>query len=122
MYNLKEMKDSIIEGKRIGRLQYFYFSLYIAMFYAGSALLADLFFHTLFVSVFARKVWLITCILISMRLGQCRARDLNISGHYYLFLLIIPLVQYVFTLFLVWRKGTVGDNRYGADPLISHAL
>ena len=41
-----------------------------------------------------------------------RAHDLNHSGWYVLLgILIYPYVQFLF------QKGTVGDNRYGPDPL-----
>lgn len=53
-------------------------------------------------------------IMISIR----RLHDLNKSGWFMLFL-IIPFVNLVFILYLYLAPGTVGENKYGADPLES---
>lgn len=45
-----------------------------------------------------------------------RLHDLNMSGWYYL----IVLVPWIGSLMLLWwttRPGTAGDNRFGPDPL-----
>lgn len=45
-----------------------------------------------------------------------RLHDLNRSGWYY-FVLLVPLVNVLFSLYLFFAPGTVGPNQYGADPL-----
>lgn len=45
-----------------------------------------------------------------------RLHDLDKSGWYY-FLFLIPLVNLILGLILLFKKGTQGPNQYGADPL-----
>ena len=47
-----------------------------------------------------------------------RCHDLNMSGGFVL-LYIIPLVNLLFGIYLLLAKGTIGWNKYGADPLMS---
>ena len=46
-----------------------------------------------------------------------RCHDLNMSGGFVL-LCIIPLVNVLFGIYLLFARGTVGWNKYGADPLM----
>ncbi|MBR1579919.1 MAG: DUF805 domain-containing protein [Selenomonadaceae bacterium] len=46
-----------------------------------------------------------------------RCHDLNMSGGFVL-LCIIPIVNVLFGIYLLFAKGTVGWNKYGADPLM----
>jgi uncharacterized membrane protein YhaH (DUF805 family) len=45
-----------------------------------------------------------------------RLHDLNRSGFYY-FLLVVPLVNVLFSLYVIFAPGTIGPNQYGPDPL-----
>ena len=45
-----------------------------------------------------------------------RLHDLNGSG-FWVILVFVPLVNIVFFLWLLIKKGTEGDNDYGTDPL-----
>lgn len=45
-----------------------------------------------------------------------RLHDLNHSGWMYL-LFLIPIVNFFFGLYLLFARGTYGDNSYGPDPL-----
>ncbi len=47
-----------------------------------------------------------------------RFHDLNKSAWNYLFLLI-PIVSFYFYALLLFKKGIVGDNPYGQDPLVA---
>lgn len=44
-----------------------------------------------------------------------RLHDLNKSA-WFLLILLIPLVNFVFALYMLFADGTVGPNRYGDDP------
>lgn len=46
-----------------------------------------------------------------------RCHDLNMSGKWIL-LSVVPLVNLLFGIYLLFAKGTVGWNKYGADPLL----
>ena len=45
-----------------------------------------------------------------------RLHDLNRSGKFAI-LLFIPVVSFFLMLYLIFAKGTDGENRFGADPL-----
>lgn len=47
-----------------------------------------------------------------------RLHDLNRSA-WFLLITLIPVVNIFFPLYLFFAKGTVGSNRFGADPLQS---
>lgn len=55
----------------------------------------------------------IGALLISVR----RLHDLNKSG-WFLLILLIPYVDFIFSIYLVFAPGTNGANEYGRDPLI----
>jgi len=46
-----------------------------------------------------------------------RLHDAEMSGWFGL-IGFIPIVNYVFFFYLVFKKGTIGDNKYGTDPKI----
>ena len=64
-------------------------------------------------------------VIVQYFLTAQRLRDLNISGWFALFWLIIPLapnniqsfLALSFLLLLCFIPGTNGDNRYGIDPI-----
>ena len=45
-----------------------------------------------------------------------RLHDVGLSG-YFVLLALIPLVSLGFMLYILFKKGTDGDNAYGPDPL-----
>lgn len=45
-----------------------------------------------------------------------RLHDLDKSG-YFGFIALIPIVGFIFGLYLMFAKGTDGPNRFGEDPL-----
>lgn len=44
-----------------------------------------------------------------------RLHDINMSGWYWL-LFMIPVVNFIFGLYVLFKDGTVGPNQYGKDP------
>lgn len=44
-----------------------------------------------------------------------RLHDLNKSA-WFLLILLIPLVNFIFALYMLFADGTVGSNRFGDDP------
>lgn len=48
-----------------------------------------------------------------------RCQDLSLSGWYTL-LSLIPLLNVIFMLYLFFKKGVIGANEYGSDPLKYH--
>ncbi len=55
-------------------------------------------------------------IVPSVMLGIRRLHDLNLSGWFWL-IFLVPYVNIIFGLYILFAPGTVGPNKYGADPL-----
>lgn len=54
----------------------------------------------------------VSCFMLNIR----RLHDMNMTG-WLSVLGLIPIVDIVFELVLLFKKGTDGDNKYGSDPL-----
>lgn len=61
-------------------------------------------------------IGVIACVISGIMVTVRRLHDLNMSGWWYL-LLWIPFVNFIFSLVLLFKKGTDGPNSYGPDPL-----
>ncbi len=55
--------------------------------------------------------WVIHCMLMIRRL-----HDLNKTG-WFVLLMFVPVVNTIFSLYLLFAPGTIGSNDYGADPI-----
>lgn len=66
--------------------------------------------------VFASLYWLVAIIPFYASTVR-RIHDLNRTGWWVLPMALIPLLNIVLLISLMIRKGDVGSNRYGADPL-----
>lgn len=64
---------------------------------------------TIVISIFALYLYSNICLKIR------RLHDINLPGTYY-FILIIPLVNIFYGIYLYFALGTKGQNRYGSDP------
>ncbi len=57
--------------------------------------------------------WFVVCAIVSVGAGVRRFHDLDLSGWYYL-LLLIPLINTLTFLYLVFKPGKeVGETRWG---------
>lgn len=61
-------------------------------------------------------VWAIAATVGNVMLVIRRLHDLDKSGWFAL-IAIIPLIGFIFSIYLFFAPGTVGYNRYGPDPL-----
>ena len=52
-----------------------------------------------------------------LNLGVERLHDLNKSG-WYILILFIPLLNLALLVFLFFSRGTLGENKFGADPTL----
>ena len=52
------------------------------------------------------------CVMLIIR----RLHDIGRSGWWWL-LALVPLVNFIFGIYLMSKKGEMGPNRFGADPL-----
>lgn len=65
--------------------------------------------------------WILNCLKVlfiipSFTLIIRRLHDLNYSGWWAL-LVFVPCVNFILGIYLTFFSGTVGENRFGADPL-----
>lgn len=60
-------------------------------------------------------VAIIAAIWFSLAQGIKRLHDLNKSG-WFILICYIPLVGWIFALYMLFADGTVGPNQYGPDP------
>ena len=82
------------------------------------------------VDILLLVVLLIILILILTFIGDVtlsirRLHDLNLSGWWYMLIFILSLskstilnlIALGFYIYLIFKRGTVGENKYGTDPL-----
>ena len=69
-------------------------------------------------------VTLVICIILSLifsvsgiSINVRRLHDIEHSGWFSL-LLLVPLIGFILSLILLFKKGTHGTNEYGDDPLL----
>ena len=53
-------------------------------------------------------------VLVAMQAVK-RLHDINMSGWYW-FVFLIPLANFIFVLYILFKDGTPGPNEYGEDP------
>ena len=70
----------------------------------------------LWLHVIFHSLLIILAIVAGFSLGVRRCHDLDKSG-WWLLLGVIPYINVAWGLYLICKRGTVGSNRYGADPI-----
>ena len=70
----------------------------------------------------AIQIIIVVILLLSgtgvIMLTIARLHDLDKSG-WYVLLQVVPLINFIFALYVLFAKGTTGPNRFGPDPLNS---
>lgn len=94
--------------------------LAIVLFYvfAGGFKPAQEYLHKdlLWLHVVLHSLLIILAIFMVFSLGVRRCHDLDKSG-WWLLLGAVPYINIAWGLYLACKRGTVGPNRYGADPI-----
>ena len=70
----------------------------------------------LWLHVVLHSLLIILAIVVGFSLGVRRCHDLDKSG-WWLLLGIMPYINIAWGLYMICRRGTVGPNRYGNDPV-----
>ena len=65
---------------------------------------------TLFILIFLLTVW------SGFSLGVRRCHDVEKSG-WWLLLGLVPYINVAWGLYLIFKRGTIGQNKYGDDPI-----
>jgi uncharacterized membrane protein YhaH (DUF805 family) len=81
--------------------------------FEGRAIRSEYWWYVLAYIIAAIVVGVIDAVL---GIGMRRLHDLDKSG-WWLLLALIPLLGALVLLFFFVQRGTVGDNRFGPDPL-----
>lgn len=99
-------------GRR-NRKSYFLYGLVIGLplYLLGEMALAG----TSTVSLVA-AVLLLPLLVTALATGAQRCHDIG-KTHWILLLLLVPIAGQIFAIYLTLRRGNVGANRYGPDPL-----
>lgn len=105
--------------QRLSRGQYILSSGLISLYSIAAGLIVAIIVKltgsvTLF-SILSAIVGVVTLVFL-FKVTIRRCHDLNISWRRSI-LLIIPVVNVIFILYLVFAKGTVGDNPHGTDQV-----
>jgi len=64
--------------------------------------------------LFAGLVMIASGILVAIQAIK-RLHDINMSGWYWL-VFLIPVANLIFGLYVIFKDGTPGPNKYGEDP------
>lgn len=99
-----------IEG-RAPRSEYWWFTLFMVVIYVVATLIDAMIGVSLF-SMIAVLGFLAPSICVSIR----RLHDKDKSGWWFL-IYFVPIAGVLYLLYLFATPGTVGDNRFGPDPI-----
>jgi uncharacterized membrane protein YhaH (DUF805 family) len=114
--HVAELMQSIFSGQgRYNRAKYFYMSLLVAVPFAVIAVVTS---YALPVSNSIVSLLSIVYSVVMFPIGVKRLHDLNVSDGFYI-LCLIPGPNVIMMLFLLFKKGARGPNKYGPDPLSS---
>ena len=96
---------------RVNRLRYFLRGL-------GLGLVGMVLYFVMYLAVSEVAAGILYGLVMLAQIPLCirRSHDMGKSGWWNL-LLLVPLVNAIWSLFLLFKKGTEGDNAYGSDPL-----
>ena len=100
---------------RASRSEYWYFALFMVLANLGSAVLDAAIFPDNAVSPLNTLVSL-GLLLPSLAAAARRLHDIGRSG-WWLMVGVIPVVGWIITLIWLCQRGSIGANRFGADPL-----
>ena len=104
---------------RMRRIHYFLYGLAGGLIFSVAYLIVAFAFGAMFDSFAVSLVLLIPCYIaymwFTLAIGVKRLHDIDKSG-WYLLILLIPIVNFIWALYMLFADGTVGPNRFGADP------
>ena len=107
---------------RIGRMRYLAYSIgvnFLLMLVMVPLAGASAFMGgdptTSMIGMLGIGIFYIVTIVVSVMFSKRRLNDLNRSGWWFL-LFIIPIVNLILAIYLIFFPGTSGDNNFGAAP------
>ena len=113
------LKDMFSFNGRMRRIHYFLYGLAGGLIFSVAYLIIAFAFGAMFGSFAVSLVLLIPCYIaylwVTLAIGVKRLHDIDKSG-WYLLILLIPIVNFFWALYMLFADGTVGPNRFGKDP------
>ena len=113
------LKDMFSFNGRMRRIHYFLYGLAGGLIFSVAYLIVAFAFGAMFDSFAVSLVLLIPCYIaylwFTLAIGVKRLHDIDKCG-WYLLILLIPIVNFIWALYMLFADGTVGPNRFGADP------
>lgn len=100
---------------RAQRSEYWWFALFTVLVSLGTQFL-DLFLGFPLLNMLAS----LALLLPSLAVGARRLHDTDRSG-WWLLIILVPVIGWIVLLVFFCSRGTVGPNRFGADPLAAPA-
>jgi uncharacterized membrane protein YhaH (DUF805 family) len=100
----------VIDG-RAQRSQYWWYALFTAIVAIIASLLDALIGFPILYMIFA-----LGTLAPSICVGIRRMHDHDKSG-WWLLIALVPVIGFLYLLYLLVTRGTVGENRFGPDPL-----
>jgi len=103
-------------NSRIGRLRYLAYGLGLVLLCVVPAFIGGMLMAVSAVlgTVFLGLIY-IAMLVLSIAFGVRRLHDLDKSG-WWLLLMIVPLANLGLAIYLLFFAGTIGENRFGAQP------
>jgi uncharacterized membrane protein YhaH (DUF805 family) len=101
---------------RSSRSEFWFWVLFVAIVTGVTAVLDVFLFPESQVGVI-RLIWSLAVLLPGLAVFIRRLHDLDKSG-WWVLLIFIPLIGVIILLVWACKKGTEGDNRFGANPLV----
>lgn len=105
-------KYSDVKG-RAQRSEFWFFVLFYVLIYVAAAIVDP----SEILGAIISLVLFLPTIAVSIR----RLHDIDKSGWWYL-IALIPLVNLIWVIYFGTKKGSVGANRFGEDPLNGTAV
>ncbi|QCD52101.1 DUF805 domain-containing protein [Campylobacter sp. RM16192] len=97
---------------RASRSEYWWFALFNVLIYIFASIIDTTINSAIFYTISALALFLPT-IAVSVR----RLHDINKSGWFYL-LFLIPVIGAIILLIWFTKRGTIGPNQFGDDPIL----
>ncbi|MBZ5488987.1 DUF805 domain-containing protein [Halomonas aquamarina] len=108
---------------RIGRLRYIAYSLSLTLLFFSMAFLTIEVIPRFTEDALLRQIFSIAMLFSTIVMGLMaavltirRLNDLNATG-WAVIVALVPMINLIFTLFLVFGPGSKGENRYGRPPV-----
>ena len=104
---------------RYNRSRYFFSMLALSLGLGGLSGFLAVFLQAVNLDYLGIAIYILVIPLIfigQISIGIRRLHDLDLSGWWYL-LSFLLFINIFFGIYLLFFKGTAGDNRFGSDPL-----